>query len=42
LIYAFDAITAANYIADYFDSDRFGDFQKCVLITKEYFKNAFN
>jgi hypothetical protein len=42
LIYGFDDVTAAKYISEYFDSDRCLEFQKCVLITKEYFKNAFN
>ena len=42
LIYGFDDMTAGKYIADYFDSDRYLDFQKCVLLTKEFFPNALN
>ncbi len=42
LIYGFDEKTCAEYIAKYFDCDRFLEFQKCVLITKKFFGNSLN
>lgn len=42
LIYGFDDATCGKYIAEYFDCGRYGEFQKCVMITREFFGFAFN
>ncbi len=42
LIYYFDNKTCAKYISEYFDSNRYIDFQKCVLATKKCFSNSFD
>lgn len=42
LIYGLDTNTSVNYIRNYFKSDRCGDFQKCVLMTKKCFPMSFN
>ena len=42
LIYGFDDETCGRYIAEYFDCDRYADFQKIVIMTREYFSFSFN
>jgi hypothetical protein len=37
LIYGFDDKTCGKYIAEYFDSDRYVDFQKIVIATRTFF-----
>lgn len=41
LIYNFDNDTCSKYILEYFDSERYHDFQKCVLIIKKHFCFSF-
>lgn len=40
-IYNFDTNLSMKYITDYFKSDRFHDFQKCILIVRKEFPFSF-